>query len=337
MKTTKIESIWTSLEADTSFRQGILLRRYSAEVKPDVYVAIRDTEKLRCLAFRVSKDFDIKSLQSDKLREIRVEISQEEGSSSKKLLLFVLLTPLHTDIFAVLCEDLIQAVAAIDKEEVLLRVLKQRFIKWQNLFEKLHSAGLSIQEQKGLYGELFLLRLLLKNLSNTNYLLNSWLGMLASPQDFYYQKFWALEVKTTEANTEAISISSEFQLDEILFENLILIHISLVTNVQQQGESLTMLVKSISDLLQNDMVATHLFKQKLLDVGYYDLHKNQYKNTYYHVLATDAYTVKDDFPRITPQHLKIGVSKVTYQIQRTHFQKYQFPFSQVFEILKQYE
>jgi hypothetical protein len=337
MKTTKIETIWSALEADNSFSQSILLRRYGTEIKPDVYVAIKNAEKLRCVAFRVSKDFDIKSLQSDRLREIRVEISQEADNPSKKLLFFVLLTPVHTDIFAVLCEDLIQAVATIENEPLLLKVLKQRFIKWQNLFEKLQGAGLSIAEQKGLYGELYVLRELLKNLTNSIYLLNCWLGMSASPQDFFYQNFWALEVKTTEANRESINISNEFQLDETAFHTLMLIHLSLVTNTNRQGESLIMLVNSIIDLLKNDAVATLLFKQKLLDVGYYDLHHRQYENSYYNVLATEAYVVKDNFPRITPQNIKIGITQVTYQIQRTHLHPYQIPFSKLFELLKQYE
>ena len=50
---TKIDTIWTELENDESFRSGILFKRYSAAVLPDVYVAIRAPEKLRCLAAHI--------------------------------------------------------------------------------------------------------------------------------------------------------------------------------------------------------------------------------------------------------------------------------------------
>ena len=335
MMKTKIETLWEILENDASFQTGILLRRYSAEVKPDLYVAIKNAEKLRCLAFRVSNDFEIKTINADKLKEIKVEIITDQTNKAKKLLLFVLLTPLHTDIFAVLCEDLIQAVAHVENENTLLKILKQRFTKWQNLFEKLSNAGLSANEQKGFFGELYLLKILLENLKNPVYVLETWCGMLASPQDFYGQNQWAIEVKTTHVNTEKLGINNEFQLDETIFENLFLSHISLKNN-EKQGQNLNNLVAIIFDLLQNNTLATQLFKQKLLDAGYYDLHKNLYENTFYELIATDFYVVKGEFPRLIPAHIHAGITNTKYQISLNQCQKYTISQQQVLEILQQY-
>jgi hypothetical protein len=54
MEMTKIENIWVGLESDTSNHSGLLYKRYSAEVLPDVFVALKAPEKLRCIAFRIS-------------------------------------------------------------------------------------------------------------------------------------------------------------------------------------------------------------------------------------------------------------------------------------------
>ncbi len=263
-----------------------------------------------------------------------------------------MLTPLHTDIFAVLCEDLTQAVANVENENTLLKILKQRFTKWQNLFEKLSNSGLSANEQKGFFGELYLLKILLENLKNPVYVLETWCGMLASPQDFYGQNQWAIEVKTTQENSEKLGINNEFQLDETVFESLFLLHISLKNNEnyllggskppdryknnEKQSQNLNNLVAIIFDLLQNNALATQLFKQKLLDAGYYDLHKNLYENTFYELVATDFYVVKGEFPRLIPAKIYAGITNTKYQISLHQCQKYTISQEQVLEILQQY-
>jgi hypothetical protein len=50
---TKIDTIWEELENDNSLHSGILLKRYSGSVLPDVYVALRSPERLRCLAAHI--------------------------------------------------------------------------------------------------------------------------------------------------------------------------------------------------------------------------------------------------------------------------------------------
>ena len=40
MKKMKIDTIWEELEKDESFQTGLLYKRYSAKVKPDVFVAL---------------------------------------------------------------------------------------------------------------------------------------------------------------------------------------------------------------------------------------------------------------------------------------------------------
>jgi hypothetical protein len=54
---TKIENIWIGLESDISSHSSLLYKRYSAEVLPDVFIALKAPEKLRCIAFKINVAF----------------------------------------------------------------------------------------------------------------------------------------------------------------------------------------------------------------------------------------------------------------------------------------
>ncbi len=153
MEMTKIENIWLSLEGDNLSHSGLLYKRYSAEVVPDIFIALKAPEKLRCIAFRISASFSFDENQWNKLKDIKIETLSDEMDKSKKFLLILLLNKQHKDIFSTLCEDLIFGVSEVTTEETLVEKLLERLAKWQSLFEKVGKQGLSDEAQRGLYGE----------------------------------------------------------------------------------------------------------------------------------------------------------------------------------------
>jgi len=160
---TKIDTIWTELENDDSFRSGILFKRYAASVLPDVYVALRAPEKIRCLAAHIVRENAPDVQNWNKLKDIKVEILNDDRNPAKSYLLILILNQQHKDIFSVLCEDLINQVTSILDEKVLIKELLNRLAKWQTLFERLGQQGLTSEVQRGLFGELYFLRLFLNN------------------------------------------------------------------------------------------------------------------------------------------------------------------------------
>src|SRR5688572_8495008 len=171
---TKIDTIWTELENDDSFRSGILFKRYSASVLPDVYVALRAPEKLRCIAAHIVKE-NVPDIQNwNKLKDIKVEILNDDRNPAKSYLLIMILNQQHKDIFSVLCEDLINQIAFILDEKLLIKDLLNRLAKWQTLFERLGQQGLTTEAQRGLFGELYFLRKFLSNSIDRNYCLSAW-------------------------------------------------------------------------------------------------------------------------------------------------------------------
>lgn len=310
---TKIENIWVGLESDTSNHSGLLYKRYSAEVLPDVFVALKAPEKLRCIAFRISAAFPFDENQWNKLKDIKIETLPDERDKSKKFLLILLLNKQHKDIFSTLCEDLIFGVSDVSTELTLVEKLLERLAKWQSLFEKVGKQGLSDEAQRGLYGEIYFLRFFLTNNSDKNYCIKSWLGPEKSIQDFQYSN-WAVEVKTTHGNNhQKIHITSERQLDDSIIEKIFLFHLSLDVRVGN-GESLNVLIDAVSELLNDNTMASNLFKLKLLESGYYDIHKPLYDERGYTIRQENIYRVTGNFPRITENQIPIGVGDVRYSI-----------------------
>ena len=154
---TKIEDIWKELEEDLSFSGGLLLRRYAADVLPDIYVALRRPEKLRSIAVRLQAADAVNLSGFSYLKDIRLEILPDERDSSANYLVILLSSEQHRDVFATLCEDLIWGIHNLTQKGQIVKELLNRLEKWKSLFEKVASLELSSEEQRGLFGEMYLL------------------------------------------------------------------------------------------------------------------------------------------------------------------------------------
>lgn len=309
----KIDTIWEELEKDNSFQSGLLYKRYSANVKPDVFVALRAPEKLRCIAFLINPFFNFDIDRWNKLRDIKIEVVPDEANQNKQFLLILLLSKQHKDIFSTLCEDLIVGVSEISNETFLIEKLIERLSKWQSLFEKLGHQGLSEEAQRGLFGEAYFLRKYLATSLDYFKCVKTWTGPEKSIQDFQFSS-WAVEVKTTHGkNHQKIYVSNERQLDDSVIPNIFLYHLSLDVR-SGNGETLNTLIESIFDLLSEKTMATNLFNLKLMESGYFEMHKPFYDEIGYTVRQENIYSVTGDFPRITEQQIPKGVGDVRYSI-----------------------
>lgn len=310
---TKIDKIWGELENDNSLHSGILLKRYSGSVLPDVYVALRSPERLRCLAAHILKENAPDIENWNNLKDIKVEILNDDKNSSKCFLLILILNQRHKDIFSVLCEDLINQVSSFTEEKILITTLLNRLTKWQTLFEKLRQQGLSAEAQRGMFGELYFLKKFLLTTNNKNHCINSWQVPSNTVQDFHHAN-WAVEVKTTHGNNhQKIHISSERQLDNSVIPNIFLFHLSLDVR-NDFGESLNDLVEWVENHLSSFIPELNMFKLKLYEIGYFDLHKPLYQNIGYTIRQENIYKVEGEFPRITEEEIRNGVGDVKYTI-----------------------
>lgn len=313
MKMTKIEKLWIELENDKSSSNGLLIRRYSKDVIPDIYVAVRSSESFRCIAISLTNTKDLNLSLFSNLRDISVEVIPNEQKSESSFLVFQLLNNELREIFSILCEDLILSVSLLTSEVKIIKELINRFEKWDSLFEKVSSHGLTPEEQRGLFGELFLLKKLLRFFNNSSVILSSWVGVEKNVRDFQYSN-WGIEVKTTQGNNhQRVHISNERQLDTRSVENLFLFHLS-IDFVSNAGETINTLVDSIRLLLHDDYYSLSKFNCKLVEAGYFENHRTYYFDKGYIIRNEKYYKVEKDFPRIEEKDIRNGVGDVKYSI-----------------------
>ncbi len=313
----RIKQIWTQLEADCKKMAGLYKVRYSEENICDVFLGMKNPELFRLLIIRVpfliGKEFNFHY----EFRGLKFEKIYDPDNSDFLLLNLILVDKVLQDIFDTLISDIIESIIREKDIKVILKNFTNRLIKWQSLFERFNQQGLTPEEQRGLYGELFFLRKFLQQNADFISIINSWVGIEKQIRDFQYGS-WSLEVKTTHGNNhQKIHVSNERQLDISNLDHLFLYHLSLETR-QYSGETLNEIVVSVSDILSVNYIALLQFKSKLIEVGFFDHHKNNYSYTGYFIRQEDFYKVEKEFPRIEEKDIRKGVGDVKYTIVVSH-------------------
>jgi len=283
-----ISEIWETLEEEKTI--GLVKRLYSSDVPFHIYGTFQYPERYYGVAFTFSNDMNIDVSSFANLRELKVMLLNDTTFVNSRLLIIELLHPGSRDIFASLCENLIQSVIRLNTEQKIIRTVVNQLEKWKTLFEKSSSTGLTPAEQQGLYGELhFLQKFLAKPGIAPLDVLHTWVGVDRALRDFQSGN-WALEVKTTStSNPQKVIINSERQLDETLLENLFLFHLSVEVS-SGNGQTLCQKIAYTREMLANDTPALSLFNARLFEAGYRDIHDAFYQERFYKVRNENYYT-----------------------------------------------
>jgi len=322
-----ILEIWANIEQ--SNETGLLKRLYTNDSELYIYAVFQNPERHCGIALSFDKSISIDVSSFSNLRDLQVVLTNDNSFPDNNLLVIKLLHYQSRDVFAVMCENMIQSVLSLRSEKQVVRTIINQLEKWQALFEKLKGEGLMPSEQQGLYGELHFLQKLIAQ-QDAVAALNSWVGTDREVRDFQYND-WALEVKTTAGNNhEKINISSERQLDETLLKNLFLFHLSVET-AKKNGESLNSKINSIRDTLQDDVSALNVFNNKLLEVGYFEKHTHLYEEKCYQIRNENYYRIDGDFPRIKEKEIRNGVGDVKYSIILSQCNEYLVSENTVFD------
>jgi hypothetical protein len=236
----------------------------------------------------------------------------------------------YKDVFDSLIADVLNSIIAEVDLKIILKNYTNRLLKWQSLFEQFNPQGLTPEEQRGLYGELFFIRKFLLINSDFINVINSWVGPEQQIKDFQ-SGTWSVEVKTTHGNNhQKVHIANERQLDTSNLEHLFLYHLSLEAR-QQSGETLNQLVNIVFEILGSDFASLSRFKNKLLEAGYFGQHTSLYESTGYFIRDDVFYKVENDFPRIEENNIRDGVGDVKYTIILSHCSPYTLSEQEVFQ------
>ena len=332
MMNNKIINIWSRLSKTDTI--GLIKVLYSPNTSQYIYCTRLNPEGFYGLGISYNEKINISSnLKSlSKLRDVQIYITKDRSYKENNILILQLLNSRYIEIFAVLCENLVQSISTLSDSNKAIHIIINHLEMWKTLFSNMNSEGLSIQEQQGLYGEIFFLRKLLTYYDDDIGVINSWIGVDKELRDFQNIDC-AIEVKTSStSNHQRLTISSERQLDESLLKNLFLYHLSVETSAKN-GESLNQIITSIRELLESDFISLNLFNTKLMTAGYFNDQSEQYNNRSYKIRRENAYTIIDNFPRIKEVELMDGVGDVQYSIITDLCTEYLIPEIKIYQTL----
>lgn len=311
-KHNNISSLWEIMSQEKSV--GLVKRLLPNNSPLKVFATYKHPENICGIAFSCDSKLKLSIDSFYNLKELSVQLFLDTSHQPNRLLTIQLFSDANTDIFAYLCGNLVEAIERCDTEAKAIKLVLNRLEKWKTMFSKGASDGLSITEQQGLYGELmYLHKLVLRGIFSYIDTLKIWVGADKAMRDFQ-GKDWAVEAKTISINNaDQITINGERQLDETLLDKLYLYHLSVEAS-RMNGQTLNEKVDELRSLFSDDKAALNIFNAKLMEAGYFDHHRELYRERCYKIRKESIYVIDDSFPRIKESELRDGVSNTVYSI-----------------------
>ena len=311
-KHNNISSLWEIMSQEKSV--GLVKRLLPNNSPLKVLATYKHTENICGIAFSCDSKLKLSIDSFYNLKELSVQLFLDASYQPNRLLTIQLFSDTNKDIFAYLCGNLVETIERCDTEAKEIKLVLNRLEKWKTMFSKGASDGLSITEQQGLYGELmYLHKLVLRGIFSYIDTLKIWVGADKAMRDFQ-GKDWAVEAKTISINNaDQITINGERQLDETLLDKLYLYHLSVEAS-RMNGQTLNDKVDELRSLFSDDKAALNILNAKLMEAGYFDHHRELYRERCYKIRKESIYVIDDSFPRIKESELRDGVSNTVYSI-----------------------
>ncbi len=247
------------------------------------------------------------------LRGLRIE-RQPDEEGHRELLVLRLAEVQYRDIFHRFCIDIVDAVRAAETGQEALDTCIMRTWRWHRLLKGGRDGRLTVEEQKGLIGELAFLEQHVVPVIGVGQGVRSWVGPLGAQRDFEIG-ITGVECKAHAPLASTLRIASADQLDST-HATPIFLHV--IEIAEDRGDvagavTVTDVVDRFRQLIEaSDMAVRGDFEERLWAVGY-DC-EDDYTDRRWVIGNTSFYGVVAGFPRITPRMLPAGVTQVGYRV-----------------------
>jgi hypothetical protein len=302
---------WKSI--DTSVVSGMLnARRVDAKLPWNLFWAIDPTQ--RCALVLRHHSTPAPKGRPPNINGLEIVITKPDEHGETVQILRLLDTT-KRDVFHQLCLDIVAATArAATEGEAALNFLARTW-RWHHLLKGGALGRLSLEEQKGLLGELFVLEHHLLELLSPHDAIGAWTGPQAAPKDFEVGDV-CIEAKARRgAARPFVKISSEHQLTTTSTQTLFLHVLNLDVAMAGSPDRVTItdVALRIREKIQDaDPDASSKFEALLTASGF--LFEEDYSDCSWIVGDGTFYEVRGQFPRITTADFPAGVSNVQYAI-----------------------
>ncbi|MDP3600962.1 MAG: PD-(D/E)XK motif protein [Bosea sp. (in: a-proteobacteria)] len=296
-----IDTPWSGLEAGK-----VDTRRASASARWNWFWALMP----RADAALVLRLTELPASTSDlpTLRNLEIRF---QTLSDGPLLYIRLKDNAQLELFETLCRDVMGAGELCETEGQALERAIRRTFRWHYLLRGGKQEILSEDSQKGLIGEIQILKLLISTVG-AKAALAAWTGPSGAPKDFELKED-CIEVKARRgASQPFVKISNEYQLTDVSARRLWLAVLAVDKVQQPHGKTLTEEVVDLTDLLERSEPSAIMdWDLHLADAGYDSLH--DYSAWRWMASSPDFHAVTEGFPRIVAP-VPLGLSGVTYTL-----------------------
>ncbi|WP_010677773.1 PD-(D/E)XK motif protein [Bacillus timonensis] len=215
----------------------------------------------------------------------------------------------------------------------LYTVVYEVLDRWHNFFKRKWDTNLTLEEEMGLFGELYYIYRWLELFpQEPPLIIKDWKGPLKNRIDFV-NKNAGVEIKTISSKIrDQIKISNELQLElNPVIDNLFLYVLKVEVN-NSIGKSLRNMIELIEEKLTLRAPSLAVkFKELLMEVG---ILGDDYDKNFFFVHEELAFNATEEFPKVTSKSLPLGISNVSYSIDLSHCKSFEVSIEDIFNLNK---
>lgn len=288
--------------------------------------SVGDTHPLHFFVGKTEADRPRVVIRSDERPPIlnlsdAVLIDRFQDQSGRWNLSFTVQDGKFDEVFLRLADDLHARSAAAANQTIALDRVRNGLEQWRRLLQVRPSGLLSMEELRGLIGELWLVLEWFGRDRPVDAAVAGWLGPLGLPQDFWYPDDGYYEAKTIGPSTSRVKITSEFQLDADDL-NLLVLVVGSVAESSPGAVNLPVLYSRVETRLNDVGASADPLAERFQRLGV-NLEASFYRDSWFSFLQVSSYAVDSEFPCIRASTLGTGISRVKYQIDLADIRAFQ--------------
>lgn len=321
-----LKSIWALQKPSKD--ELVIKTKLDAVPQFECYAATNHITGNHLYIMSLSSHTIIPEFKNFKFKGVQIEVF--DLNESKELNIYLIDSELK-DIFSLFIENIIEEIIDLSTENEAIIKTSNVIQKWKKLFDKINNQGLSLEQQKGLLGELLFINQLIDYKLNPDYVLSCWTGPDFEDKDFTFGAT-CFEIKLTTSKIPRIKITSERQLDTTNINKLYLNCFS-CESLKEKGASLNSVVNTIREKITQNTATLKYFNERLESADYFEEHTENY-NAQYGVKTISIYEVSESFPKLTNSNLPNGVYNTSYYIENSAIEDYRVDYDTIINELK---
>lgn len=196
-----------------------------------------------------------------------------------------------------------------------VEAVRSTLARWRRFWGTAPQAGLTPEEIRGLFGELWFLRSWL--LPQDHHQVQHWLGPTGTRHDFQWPGL-AIEIKATTSTRGHIHRINGIDQLEIPAEGRLYLFSHRIREEATGSHSLVTLVEEITQELADDPDGLNGFETRLTQAGYSTADADRYRSVRFRVVSERMYEVADGFPKLSAGSfsggIPDGIERIEYEI-----------------------